>query len=153
MGTPDSSFLVNDKLRDDTTLDVGIEGSLGIVHILHQIVHHGLRPARELRHLLHHVEGAFTFIGCERAYCFNGRKGAFSLILLHFAFHRDDVALLHHLDLLATHLDGASLLTFLHGLLLLRFVVDIMGFGLGVEYQSHAHDGDEGKELQQTGSV
>ena len=134
MGTSDSSFLIHDKLRDHTPLDIGIEGLLRITHALRQIIHQGLGAARELRHLLHHIEGIILFCRC---------KGASSSILLCWRKGALGLILLHHLDFLVTHLDGASLLALLHGLLLLRFVIHIVGYSLGIEGQSEAHDGDE----------
>ena len=135
----DAAILLDNECRDDTPLNTSLLGFCRILYIVVKELHESFGATRILWHLLHHVEGIVS-----------GRLLGGSL---HLAFHRDDVVLLYDLDFLAIHLDGASLLAFLHGLLLLRFVVNIVCDGSGIQGQGETHDGDEGQQFQQTAAL
>ena len=110
-----------------------------------------LHAARELGHLLDHIEDVL-----RRVFLYFVGQCRFILLLLAlwgFGLSLLVLSLYHLQDGLAIVLDGGVLLAFLHGHLLLGFVVDIVLDGLCVEGEGDAHDGQECEQLEEVAAL
>ena len=115
----DTAILAYHKTDEDSTLYVFL---FRIADIMRKVLHQGVHSAIELGHVLNHIK--HLIIGCVLLF-FNHIHGNRSGLIILWGFS--------HLDFLSTHLDGGVLLTFLHGVLLLRTVIDVIVNGVCIE--------------------